>query len=438
MRVAWIRRKGNILQCFHPGITTDETLALEVAKHTWTQLHKVGEAFLTDKQFVMKALELDGRCIKHVPAELITEFDVLTVAAANYYTRYDYEIAAAAAVKKKKRAQDDSSSTDSSTDEMLTIASMGRAFPFLDIYQLKAKIIRKLELHDTFVLEFLRGIAIDSSSSPSPRRGPRGPPALRSQLTMLDRGVETSEAFKRLIAEYLAVPLGKELTSLRSALVNIKRPAPNGDANDHANSQATIPPLFNRFNRRRAPMPARENAAVHLPPRQFQLPLRNDDNGNNNGDQQAAPRLTGPQQRELEAQAQERQGRRIRPLRRAREILLRRLGQFDAVEAEEAQPEAERPVQQQQPPRVAAAGNPLGGFGRLMRVRVGERPVAPPRPRPRPQQPLMQQQIGFAVRPVQRQPRQRDNNEGVVDMMAQDLRRIRAGEIVDDINLFLD
>merc|ERR1740117_1983644 len=111
---------------------------------------------------------------------------------------------------------------------MLTIASMGRAFHFLDIDQLKAKTIRKLELHDTFVLEFLRGIAIDSSSPLSPRRGPRGPPALRSQLTMLDRGVETSEAFKRLIAEYLAVPLGKELTLIRKALVNINRPAPNG------------------------------------------------------------------------------------------------------------------------------------------------------------------------------------------------------------------
>jgi hypothetical protein len=252
LRVAWICRKGNILLCFHPGITTDEALALEVARHTWTQLYKVGNAFLNDKQFVMKALELDGRCIKHVPAELKNKFDVLTVAAANYYTRYDYEVAAATAMKKKKRTEDDSSSTDSSTDQMLTIASMGRAFHFLDIDQLKAKIIRKLELHDTFVLEFLRGIAIDSSSPLSPRRGPRGPPALRSQLTMLDRGVETSEAFKRLIAEYLAVPLGKELTSLRNALVNIERSAPIGDANDHTNSQDMTPLLYRLHRRTRA------------------------------------------------------------------------------------------------------------------------------------------------------------------------------------------
>jgi len=46
---------------------------------------------------------------------------------------------------------------------------------------------------------------------------------------MLDKGVETSEAFKSLIAEYLAVPVGQELTHIQKALVNINRPAPNGD-----------------------------------------------------------------------------------------------------------------------------------------------------------------------------------------------------------------
>ena len=41
------------------------------------------------------------------------------------------------------------------------------------------------------------------------------------------------------------------------------------------------------------------------------------------------------------------------------------------------------------------------------------------------------------VRPAQRQPRQRDNNEGAIDFMAQDLRRIRTGETVDDIKAFI-
>jgi hypothetical protein len=58
-----------------------------------------------------------------------------------------------------------------------------------------------------------------------------------------------------------------------------------------------------------------------------------------------------------------------------------------------------------------------------------------PQPRPIPQQPLLQQYIEFALRPAQRQPRQRDNNEGAIYMMAQDLLRIRTGETVDDINL---
>lgn len=224
LRVAWIRRKGNVLPCFLPGITTDETLALEVAKHTWKQFHKIGDAFLNDKQFVIKALKLDGRCIKHVKANLKTDYEVLTVAVANYYNRYDYEMAVAdaaeaAARRKNKNTQDDDSSIKETTP--LIIASLPMAFRgFCDINQLKEIIVQKLRLYDFYLLSFLRGIAISS---------PRGPPALRSTLTMLDRGVETSEAFKRLIAEYLSVPVGKELTLIRKALVNINRPAPNGD-----------------------------------------------------------------------------------------------------------------------------------------------------------------------------------------------------------------
>ena len=43
---------------------------------------------------------------------------------------------------------------------------------------------------------------------------PRVPPAHYSPLSMLDRGVETSQAFKQLIAQFLGVPVGRELRAL--------------------------------------------------------------------------------------------------------------------------------------------------------------------------------------------------------------------------------
>ncbi|KAG7337172.1 hypothetical protein IV203_017562 [Nitzschia inconspicua] len=51
---------------------------------------------------------------------------------------------------------------------------------------------------------------------------PRLAPALRSQLTMLDRGAETSQALKQRIAEYLGVPVGTKLSLLRKADDNVK------------------------------------------------------------------------------------------------------------------------------------------------------------------------------------------------------------------------
>jgi hypothetical protein len=70
----------------------------------------------------------------------------------------------------------------------------------------------KLELHDRFVKEIVCGIDIRRHSLP---------PAKRCQLTMLDRGNETGAALKRLIAEYLGVPLGDELKQLKSASRNL-------------------------------------------------------------------------------------------------------------------------------------------------------------------------------------------------------------------------
>lgn len=223
LRLAWIRRKGFILNCFLPGLTTDEGLALEVAKYNWNQLGKVGETFLSDKQFVLKAVELDGRNIRHIRGtRLRTDFEVLTVAVANYYNRYDIDKAA----ELLKHPYPSSSEVKDTMHprNRLSIPAMKVGFrDFCDIDQLKEIFIRKLKLHKFYLLDFLRGIAIPSSQLTTTGSG-RNQPVSRSNLTMLDRGEETSEAFKRLIGEYLAVPIGKEVTFIRKALDNINRP----------------------------------------------------------------------------------------------------------------------------------------------------------------------------------------------------------------------
>jgi hypothetical protein len=44
---------------------------------------------------------------------------------------------------------------------------------------------------------------------------------------MLDRGVKTSQAIKRLIAEYLGVPIGPQLKLLQRAHANLNQPTPS-------------------------------------------------------------------------------------------------------------------------------------------------------------------------------------------------------------------
>eukprot|EP00526_Cylindrotheca_closterium_P006687 CAMPEP_0113618328 /NCGR_PEP_ID=MMETSP0017_2-20120614/9274_1 /TAXON_ID=2856 /ORGANISM="Cylindrotheca closterium" /LENGTH=759 /DNA_ID=CAMNT_0000527821 /DNA_START=497 /DNA_END=2776 /DNA_ORIENTATION=- /assembly_acc=CAM_ASM_000147 len=197
--IAWIRRGGQILDAIEQQLRRDKPMGLEVAKHNWAEFYKVGKVLLKDRQFMLRALKQDGRVIRFAHSDLIQDMDVLMSAVA-YHPQ---------------------PSTLSTT--------------FAGIYnleELKRHVETKLQLHSTFLLDFLRGIAI----SPQPNVAPN----LRSQLPMLDRGVETSEAFKRLICDYLGVPIGQQLRLLRQAFANMKRQNQDGPPAPAANNNESI------------------------------------------------------------------------------------------------------------------------------------------------------------------------------------------------------
>jgi len=221
--IAWIRRGGRVLDSFERTLKSDPQMALEVAKHNWCDFYKVGERLLNDRDFMMQALDLDGRVLRFASATLRQDFDVVVVAVANHY---------------KNCGGEDGGSTSSSSSSSTSSAASSRLIPsveqsfasLVNLDPIKREVRRLLDLHETFVKEFLRGIAISS---------PHLAPALRSQLSMLDRGVETSEAFKRLIAEYLGVPVGPKLTLLRKAQANLQRPS-SGSASWMDNSDLFV------------------------------------------------------------------------------------------------------------------------------------------------------------------------------------------------------
>ena len=178
--LTWIRKGGSVLEQFERSLERDEEMALAVAEHNWSSFKKVGNAFRSDKGFMAKAVQKEGRVLRFASRPIQNDFQIVVRAVANHHR------AMSGAMVSEK------------------------AF--------KTWVKNALDLHMTFVKDFLRGIAINK---------PHVPPAFRSQLPMLDRGVETSQAFKQLIAEYLGVPVKEELRMMRQAWTNLTYPPCN-------------------------------------------------------------------------------------------------------------------------------------------------------------------------------------------------------------------
>eukprot|EP00980_Cylindrotheca_fusiformis_P009573 scaffold2115_cov97-Cylindrotheca_fusiformis.AAC.2 len=198
--VAWIRRGGQILDSIEQRLQLgDRLLALEVAKYNWSEFNRVSEDLLQDRDFIVQALEQNGRILRFAHESITRDVNV-QIAAVAYHP-----VQATSGGSGGSGAAGMASTTTTTDSGSLAYTFRG----ICNLSELQEHVQMKLDLHSSFVLDFLRGIAI----SPHPNVAPN----LRSQLIMLDRGVETSQAFRELIANYLGVPTGRHLKLLRMA-----------------------------------------------------------------------------------------------------------------------------------------------------------------------------------------------------------------------------
>jgi hypothetical protein len=209
--MAWIRRGCRVLPAFEAMVAEDEQVALEIAEHSWREFAKVGNGLKANVEFMTKAVDTNGRVLRFSAPSIRDDLNLVVRAVASH------------------------------ADALVPSIRVDKA-------TLTQHVQDKLELHKTFVNEFLRGIAVPT---------PHIPPSRRSQLPMLDRGVETSQAFKQLIAAFLGVPVGDDLRIMRTCYKNLTDPPPplateRGDMETH---------LFDRWARRR--MRGRGNAQPH-------------------------------------------------------------------------------------------------------------------------------------------------------------------------------
>ena len=163
--------------------------------------------FLKDRELVRLAVKAHYSELQYASPTLradhdfllsLIAIDVRTLVYAAHTVRYDYDILVAAIAN--------------NTWTIFLCFSGYSDFNFLVSFA--SKVRRKLELHDVFVREILRGIAIAK---------PHEAPAHRCHLPLLDRGSETSTVLKKLIAEFLGAPLGKELHVLRKVSLSLMK-----------------------------------------------------------------------------------------------------------------------------------------------------------------------------------------------------------------------
>ena len=62
--LAWIRRGGRVLESFERTLARDRELALALAEFNWSEFHKVGDALVRDKAFMVQAVQRDGRVLR--------------------------------------------------------------------------------------------------------------------------------------------------------------------------------------------------------------------------------------------------------------------------------------------------------------------------------------------------------------------------------------
>jgi hypothetical protein len=188
--LAWIRKGWKIQHHFptlseveRRGYQHDDEVLLALIDFDRYFFQKACKCKRSNRAFMKKAIEVDGRVIVYAEEDLRQDFDMMLLAIG-------------------------------SSCKTLQTFCHREGKDSRDLIDFAQKTRERLDVAETFIRHFLRGISIETT----PRRAPRK----RCHLPRLDCGYETGAHFKREIAEFAGVPMGPQLTLLRSASANLE------------------------------------------------------------------------------------------------------------------------------------------------------------------------------------------------------------------------
>lgn len=169
----------------HPFLNDNEIVSLSVRDDP-SDFNYASNELRSDRTFVLQLVRQTDRILKYADERL----------------RYDDEILIAAISKSEG-----------------TIVDCFNILEYQDdkdhLHALSCRIHEKLQLHDVFMRDFLRGIAVSDQHTVHPR--------LRSPLPMLNQGAETSTRLKKLIAAYADVPICQSYIEMKATAASLNK-----------------------------------------------------------------------------------------------------------------------------------------------------------------------------------------------------------------------
>lgn len=174
---AWLFKGGEWLcNDFPEEFERDEELFLIVAHRNWSDFQHASESLKSSKEFLLRALAIDGRIISEVSEE----------------QRYDYDLALAAFANDTRAIQFFSGAKD--FEFMVGFAQWTR---------------EKIEENDTFENQ-----VVATMSKPTAKNS-------TCQLGMLNQGPELLKFYKETLSSFLGLPDARRLGTLRAASNNL-------------------------------------------------------------------------------------------------------------------------------------------------------------------------------------------------------------------------
>eukprot|EP00977_Amphora_coffeiformis_P015409 scaffold4510_cov183-Amphora_coffeaeformis.AAC.94 len=170
--LAWVRAGGSFLHDdFADDLDDDPEFALALAEFSPSDFMFVSERLLNDPGFMRKAIQLDGKLLRDAGDDVPFDLTLLAFSSEpDLVKHYDW--------------------TDIN----------GSDFKFLTDFA--SKVRRRLLGYDSFAT-FLHGFAIRETSKTS------------SPVALLQCGQETSCIFKRMVGDFIGIPVGEDLRVLR-------------------------------------------------------------------------------------------------------------------------------------------------------------------------------------------------------------------------------